>query len=134
MTEDLQFSHHFSMDPVFDSVSALYAYEKLDDADSGVTRELSDSVVLMDFEEIAWNRSKVKSDVMRGWHKEANRFRVKKVRKRINASVCRKGHPLEGNILIHNGANTCKTCNAEYWKEWKQRRKEKKGLNALERL
>lgn len=127
------FEHHFSCDPVFDSVVALYAYDRLGN-DSGVRRELSDSVVLLDFSEYAWTRSRVKSDSMKDWHKDNDKFRVRKVRKRPNELVCRKGHPMTPeNTSMHNGAKTCKQCNASYFREWSRRKKEKKGLVALEK-
>ena len=127
MNEDYQFSHHFSSDPVFDSVCALYAYQKMDDAKDEVISELADSVVLLDFEEYAWNRSTVKSGQMAKYYKDTKQFLVPKKRKRINIEVCRKGHPLLGNSLKHNGAITCKTCNAEYARKW--RRKKRDGID-----
>ena len=127
MTEDF-YSRHVSVDPVFDSVAALYLYEKMDDRKDEVVYELSDSVVLLDFEESAWERSNLKSRYMTGWHRESSKFKVRKVRKRINVTVCRKGHLLSGNTLFHNGANTCKTCNAEYARKWRRKQKEREGL------
>jgi len=124
MLEDF-YARHISMDPVFDSVAAVFRYEAMDEAIAEVHEELLDSVVLLDFEESAWERSNLKSRYMTGWHKESNKFKVRKVRKRINVITCRKGHPMEGNTLFHNGANTCKTCNAEYARKWRLRKREK---------
>lgn len=72
--EPYQFEHHFSLDPVFDSVAAMYAYARLGNGEPGVMAELSDSVVLLDFEDYAWNRSRAKSAIMRDWWKTLRKF------------------------------------------------------------
>ena len=66
--EQYQFTHHFSMDPVFDSVAALYLLDSMD-ADEEARRDAEDSVVLLDFQELAWTRSSTKSAVMKTWWK-----------------------------------------------------------------
>jgi hypothetical protein len=72
--EQYQAIHHFSMDPVFDSVAALYLYDSMEDTEDGVRAEVSDSVVMMDFQELAWIRSNNKSGEMRGWWKDLRKF------------------------------------------------------------
>ncbi len=61
---DFEYERPRSMDPVFESVCALFACDKLG-CDSDIRHEVSDSVVLLDVEEFSWIRSKVKSDAMR---------------------------------------------------------------------
>lgn len=82
--EILQSERHFNLDPVFSCVCALYACDRLG-IDSGIRAEVSDSVVLLDFEDHAWHRSKAKSGIMREYHNDVKQF----MRRNLNVTkVC----------------------------------------------